>query len=47
MKLFKGYKGVAIIYIILTVLNIIWLVGYDNNTTTKQVSNEKSIVLNA
>jgi len=47
MKLLKGYKGVAILYLVLTIVSIFWIVGFDKPEATKHVSNEKSIVLNA
>lgn len=47
MKLLKDYKGVAFIYIILTLINVVWLIGYEKPVDVKSVSNEKNIVLNA
>lgn len=47
MKLLKDYKGVALIYIVLTLVNAIWIIGYERPSEVKQVSNERSIVLNA
>lgn len=46
MKWFKDYKGVLLIYVILTIVNIIWVVGYEKPTEIKQVSNEKNVVIN-
>lgn len=46
MKLFKGYKGVALIYLIITLINIIWLVNYEKPDEVKQVSKERNVVLN-
>ena len=46
MKLLKDYKGVALIYVALTLVNVIWLVNYERPTETKSVSNEKNVVIN-
>ena len=45
MRLIKDYKKVAIIYILLTLINVIWIVSYDRNDNVKQVSNDKKIAL--
>ena len=45
--MFKEYKGVAIICLVLTVISVFWVVGVDKPSNTKSVSNEKTIVLNA
>ncbi len=47
MRLLKDYKGVALIYIILTVVNIIWIVGYEKPIEKTQVGNERNVVINA
>lgn len=47
MRLLKDYKGVALIYIILTIVNIIWIVGYEKPIETTQVSSERNVVINA
>lgn len=47
MRLLKDYKGVAVIYIVLTLINIVWVVNYEKPVDNKRVSNEKNIVLNA
>ena len=48
MKLFKGYKAVALVYLVITILNIIWVVSYNKpSDSIKQVSKEKNIVLNS
>lgn len=48
MKLLKEYKGIAFIYIVLTLVNVLWVVNYEKPIEdTKSVSNEKNIVLNA
>ena len=46
MKLLKDYKGVAIIYLIITVINILFVVNYNKPNEVKQVSNEKQVVYN-
>ena len=46
MKLLKEYKGVALIYLVLTVVNVLWFVNFEKPTDVKRVSNEKNIVLN-
>ena len=46
MKLLKEYKGIAFIYIVLTIVNVLWVVNYEEPVDTKRVSNEKNIVLN-
>ena len=46
-KLLKDYKGVAFIYIVLTLVNVLWVVNYEKPVNVKRVSNEKNIVLNA
>lgn len=45
--MFKGYKGVALIYLVITLVNILWVVNYEKPVDTKQVSKERSVVLNA
>lgn len=47
MKLLKDYKGVAIIYIIITLFNIIWVVNYEKPGEQKSASKERNIVMNA
>lgn len=46
MKLLKDYKGVALIYVILTLVNVIWVIGYEKPCEVKQVSNERNVVIN-
>jgi len=45
MELLKDYKGVVLIYAILTLLSIIWIVNFDK-PNIKQVSNERNVVIN-
>lgn len=47
MKLFKGYKGVAIIYLVLTIINVVWVVNYEKQSSEKQVSATRDVVLNS
>jgi len=47
MKLLKDYKGVALIYLVITIVNVIWVVNYNKPEDIKQVSNEKNVVFNA
>lgn len=46
MKILKDYKGVALIYVVLTLVNVIWVLGYDKEEPIKQVSNERNVVIN-
>lgn len=46
MKLLKDYKGVLLIYVVLTIINAIWIVGYEKPSDVKQVSTEKNVVIN-
>lgn len=47
MKLLKDYKGVALIYLIITLFNVIWIINYEKPGDVKQVQKEKNIVMNA
>lgn len=46
MKTLKDYKGVAFIYVVLTLINVVWVIGYEKIDEIKQVSNEKTVVIN-
>lgn len=46
MKLLKEYKAVALIYLIITLVNVIWVINYDKPNEIKQVSKEKVILQN-
>lgn len=46
MRLLKDYKGVALIYIVLTLINVVWLVNYEKPYDTSSVSNKKNVVVN-
>lgn len=44
MRLLKDYKGVALIYIIITLFNVIWVVNYENVGEQKGTVKERNIV---
>ncbi len=44
MKLLKDYKGVAIIYIIITLFNVIWVVNYEKTDDQKSAVKERNII---
>ena len=46
MKALKGYKSVIMIYLILSVVNVIWVIGYEKPVEKKEVYKEKSVVVN-
>lgn len=45
MKELKEYKGVAIMLIIFMVINMVWMVGFDNQNSNKQVRSENDRVV--
>ncbi len=45
MKLANDYKKVIFIYVLLTLINVIWVISYDGNNKVKHVSVEKQMVL--
>ncbi len=45
MRLLKDYKKVAIIYILLTLINVIWIISYDRSKVIKHVDSGKQIAL--
>lgn len=47
MRIFKGYKGVALIYLIITIVNVIWVINYERPTDIKQASEKTNVVLNS
>lgn len=47
MKFLKDYKGVALIYLVLTIVNVIWIINYERPEEVKQVKNETKFVLNS
>ena len=47
MKFLKEYKGVALVYLIITLINVVFVINYEKPEDIKQVSNERNIVVNA
>lgn len=47
MRLLKDYKGVALIYIVLTLINVVWLVSYERPNKLSHVKTKKEVVFNA
>lgn len=46
MKTLREYKGVALIYLVLALINVVWMINVENPVNKEKVSNEKSIVMN-
>lgn len=46
MKTIKEYKGVALIYLGLALINVVLMINVENPVNQEKVSNEKSIVMN-
>lgn len=48
MKIFEEYKGVAIIYLVITIISIIWISGVNTQNKGMQVNNndKKQVVIN-
>ena len=46
MKLLKGYKKVVMLNLVLTVINVIWVIGYERPTEKNEVYKEKNVVIN-
>ncbi len=46
MNFLKDYKGMMIIFLIITIVNVLWVVNAPTNEGEKQVRNDTSIVLN-
>lgn len=44
MKLLKDYKGVILIYIVITLFNVLWVVNYDKIDEQHSTVKEKNIV---
>lgn len=44
MKLLKDYKGAILIYLVITLVNVIWITNY-NNEDKRQVSNDNAVVM--
>jgi len=47
MNFLKEYKGVILMFLVITVANVIWVVSYDNNKVVNTVNKDRNIVLNA
>ncbi len=47
MKFFKDYKGVALIYLFITIFNVLWIVNYEKPIDNAKVQKERNVVLNA
>lgn len=45
MKIFKDYKGVALIYLVVTIINVICLINYEKPNETVRTENEKAVVV--
>ena len=45
MKLFKDYKGVMLIYLVITIINVVWMVNYEKPNDNKRVQNENSVTM--
>lgn len=46
MKLIRDYKGIAIIYLVITIINIIWITGYQKPVSKNvKVDDGKTIVM--
>ncbi len=44
MKLLKDYKGAILIYLVITLVNVIWITNY-NNEDKRQVNNDNAVVM--
>ncbi len=47
MRLLKDYKGVALIYIVITLINVIWVINYERPSEISKTVSEKTVVFNA
>ena len=47
MKFFKEYKGVALVYLVITLINVVFIVNYEKPGDVKQAAKERNVVLNA
>ena len=45
MKFFKDYKGVVLIYLVVTIVNIICLINYEKPHETVRIEKEKAIAV--
>ena len=47
MKILRGYKIVALVYLIVTLVNVIWICNYNSDKQVKrEVKNNNEVVLN-
>ena len=47
MKNMKGYKAVAIVYLVVAVINVLWICNVDNNKVAQEkVQNDTKVVVN-
>lgn len=46
MKTIKEYKGVALIYLGLALINVVLMINVENPVNQEKVYNEKSVVAN-
>ena len=44
MKLLKDYKGAILIYLVITLINVIWITNY-NNEDKRQLNNDNTVVM--
>ena len=44
MKLLKDYNGAILIYLVITLINVIWITNY-NNEDKRQVNNDNTVVM--
>ena len=44
MKLLNDYKGAILIYLVITLINVIWITNY-NNEDKRQVNNDNTVVM--
>ena len=48
MSFFKGYKAVLAVYVILSIIGVLWVINYDRPDLEKQVKrNNNQIIYNA
>lgn len=47
MKKNKGYKAVAIVYLLIAIVNVVFICNFDNNNVAKEkVENNTKVVVN-
>ncbi len=45
MKLLKDYKGVAIVYLVLTIFNVLWVINYDKPSENLEAKVNTEVVI--